>query len=107
MLLLYTTSNRSFAQLAFLTLQREDIATHSSDADPAAAFGWGLMQRQFRIYLLDADDLPRAMELLREIGGDVDDPIPPRVGMKTLVAIFVVSCIIAAAVAITHGSPQS
>ncbi|OGI37937.1 MAG: hypothetical protein A2140_01690 [Candidatus Muproteobacteria bacterium RBG_16_62_13] len=74
MQLLYLTSDRSFAELAFLTLQREGIETHSSDVDPATALGFMFMQRQYRIYILVDGDYERARQILIEIGAEFPKP---------------------------------
>jgi hypothetical protein len=99
MMLLYTTSDGSFAQLAFLTFQREQIPVHTSDVDPATSgLGSPFMQRQHRIYLLNNEDLPRAKELLMEIGAKFDAP-PSLPNPKYLTAIlFVVGFALAIAV---------
>jgi hypothetical protein len=102
MLLLYTTSSRSFAELVFLTFQREEIPIHSADSDPATSgLGSPFMQRQFRIYLLHNEDLARANELLAEIGAPVDEPLQLP-GKKMSIAIVVGALAIALVAALAH-----
>jgi hypothetical protein len=101
MILLYTTTDRSFAELIFLTFQREEIPIHSSDSDPATSgLGSPFMQRQFRVYLLDNDDLPRARELLAEIGADKPDSPVELPGKKATIAIVVGTVALVLAVAL-------
>jgi hypothetical protein len=75
MQLLYTTSSRSFWELARLKLNGEDIAVHATDVDPATTtVGSPFMPREYRIYLVNEDDYVRANQLLLEIGAAREEP---------------------------------
>ena len=50
-------------------LHGEGIATYESDVDAAAGIvGSPFMQREYRLYILDEADAPRANEILIELG---------------------------------------
>jgi hypothetical protein len=69
-LLIYTTTDRSFWEHARLELHAEEIETFESDVDPAlTTLGSPLMQREYRLYILRNEDYPRANEVLLRIGG--------------------------------------
>jgi hypothetical protein len=75
MQLLYTTSSRSFWELARLKLTGEDIAVHTTDVDPATTtVGSPFMPREYRIYLVNPEDYARANQLLLEIGAAREEP---------------------------------
>jgi hypothetical protein len=66
---LYATSDRSFWERARLMLHGEGIETYESDVDPAlSGLGSPLMQREYRLYILNDDDALRANEILIELG---------------------------------------
>jgi hypothetical protein len=70
MKLVYVTSDRSFWELARLTLHGAGIETFESDIDAAiTSVGSPFMLREYRLYVLDSAQAPEAVKLIREIGG--------------------------------------
>lgn len=65
----YATSDRSFWERARLMLHGEGIETYESDVDAAAGvIGSPFMPREYRLYILNDADAPRANEILVEMG---------------------------------------
>ena len=57
-------------------LHGEGIETYESDVDPAlSGLGSPLMQREYRLYILDDADAPRANEILIELGAYRGQPV--------------------------------
>jgi hypothetical protein len=75
MRLLYTTSDRSFWELARLTLNGEGIKTaESSSWFPLSTASLVLPQREYRLYVGDGDDFTRAAQVLLKLGVTPSEP---------------------------------